>query len=457
MNKNIVVIPMIIPKDKNLDKFGGWEWMTYSKKAWQFWCDTNDYELVIYDEPSIEDTMKYRVTVQRWFDIFDFLDRKGIDYNQIAMVDACSFPKWNCPDFFNLTDNKLAVGLENDNLKWIYESVVGYKDIFDGYELDISKYFCTQFVIFNESHRELFKKFETFYKENIDEFVEIQTKKVIRGTCQTPLNYLVQMNNIDLTYLPKPYRLSHLYRKEMLNHNWQLNEDKTPFFVKYGYVWFFSGFDKTQRDKLMKDVWDLVGKRYDKNYFINEINSEGIKSKGEDKNASTTKFKKDIYHIFKEPHYKDMTLLELGSHHGNSTRVYAECFGKVIGVDATPDNVAKAKVCCQDVNNVEFIVADVYSNDFEIPEADVVNIDVGHTYELVCYDIDRVLKKLPNATLIIDDYGNPRQNSEVKRAIDDKVKEHNLKIDKFIGEDDGYICVHGLVFNDREAVIINLK
>jgi len=57
--------------------------------------------------------------------------------------------------------------------------------------------------------------------------------------------------------------------------------------------------------------------------------------------------------------------------------------------------------------------------------------------------------------LIIDDYGNPRQ--EVKRAIDDKVKEHNLKIDKFIGEDDGYICVHGLVFNDREAVIINLK
>ena len=100
MSKNIVVITMIIPKDKNLDKFGGWKWMEYSKKAWQFWCDKNGYELVIYDEPSIEDTMKYRITVQRWFDIFDFLDRRNIKYDQIAMVDACSIPKWNCPDFF---------------------------------------------------------------------------------------------------------------------------------------------------------------------------------------------------------------------------------------------------------------------------------------------------------------------------------------------------------------------
>ena len=149
MSKNIVVITMILPKDKKLDKFGGWRWMEYSKKAWQFWCDKNGYELVIYNEPSIEDTMKYRITVQRWFDIFDFLDRRNIKYDQIAMVDACSIPKWNCPDFFKLTDYKFTVGLENDNLRWIYESVQGYKNIFNNYELDISKYFCTQFVILN--------------------------------------------------------------------------------------------------------------------------------------------------------------------------------------------------------------------------------------------------------------------------------------------------------------------
>ena len=56
---------------------------------------------------------------------------------------------------------------------------------------------------------------------------------------------------------------------------------------------------------------------------------------------------------------------------------------------------------------------------------------------------------------IIDDYGNPRQ--QIKKAINDKVEQHQLKINKFIGEKDGFICTHGLVFNDREGVIVNLK
>ena len=54
--KNIVVIPMMIPKDKDLHKFGGWSWMEYSKKAWEYWCKKNNCELIIYDKPSIEDT-----------------------------------------------------------------------------------------------------------------------------------------------------------------------------------------------------------------------------------------------------------------------------------------------------------------------------------------------------------------------------------------------------------------
>ena len=65
------------------------------------------------------------------------------------------------------------------------------------------------------------------------------------------------------------------------------------------------------------------------------------------------------------------------------------------------------------------------------------------------------MNELDNPTIILDDFGNPRQ--EINSAILDKVKEYNLSIDKFIGEDDGYICPHGLVFNDREGVVINLK
>ena len=66
------------------------------------------------------------------------------------------------------------------------------------------------------------------------------------------MNYWIQMNNIDIkTDLPLPYKLTHLHRKEMLNHNWQLEEDKTPFFITYGYIWFFNGIPKDQRSQIM--------------------------------------------------------------------------------------------------------------------------------------------------------------------------------------------------------------
>ena len=71
------------------------------------------------------------------------------------------------------------------------------------------------------------------------------------------------MSGIDVNYLPMPFRLSHLHRKDMLGPNWQLNEDSTPFFIKYGYIWFFSGFDKQSRDSIMKQTWDLVGHEYE--------------------------------------------------------------------------------------------------------------------------------------------------------------------------------------------------
>ena len=131
------------------------------------------------------------------------------------MIDASSIPKWNCPDFFDLTDNKFTVGRESDNLGWVYEAVRGYEDVFDNYKFDINKYFCSSFVIFNKSHKPIFDQFKEKYMKDLDQFLNLQ-KTVRRGTCQTPLNYIVQMSGIDVNYLPMPFRLSHLHRKDML-------------------------------------------------------------------------------------------------------------------------------------------------------------------------------------------------------------------------------------------------
>jgi hypothetical protein len=95
-----------------------------------------------------------------------------------------------------------------------------------------------------------------------EEFVKMQTETVQCGTCQTPLNYVVQMDNIDVNYLPNPYRMSHLPRKDLLTFNDQLNEDPTLFFIKYGYIWQFSGFDKRVRNKLMVDIWNTIKHNY---------------------------------------------------------------------------------------------------------------------------------------------------------------------------------------------------
>ena len=100
------------------------------------------------------------------------------------------------------------------------------------------------------------------YINNIDELTHIQGT-LRRGTDQTPLNYVMSMNNVDMKFLPMKYRVSHLPRKEFLSYNWQLNEDKTPFFIKYGYIWFYSGFpNRGDRYQLMEQTWNMTKDNY---------------------------------------------------------------------------------------------------------------------------------------------------------------------------------------------------
>ena len=57
MKKPIVVIPAV--ENKGLgDKYGGWNWMDISKIAWKYWCDKNNYLLVIYDKCTLSDIVK---------------------------------------------------------------------------------------------------------------------------------------------------------------------------------------------------------------------------------------------------------------------------------------------------------------------------------------------------------------------------------------------------------------
>jgi len=447
--KQNVVFWVGVKNKRYAEKYGGWDWMDISRKTWEYWCEKNDVLFVPFEDHIEEDLIRFRINWQKAIFVFDELEKRKIDYNQIYLVDGMNMIKWDAPNIFKMTENKFVGWRDIDNLNWVYKSKVGYKEFFDGFELDLTKYISSGLIIFNEKHKELFQSFKKLYYDNVDTFVNLQDKLVGKGTEQTPLNYWLQINDVDVKLdLPLSWKLTHIHRKEMYSYNWQLDEDKTPFFIKYGYVWNFSGFDKDKRTEIMTQVWNSVKHHYDENFILNKI-----ENKNDNKSTTSRKFKEDILRIFGNG-YKDKTLLELGCHQGNTTRVYAECFNKVIAVERDESNLMKTKEICKDVDNVEFICSDVYDKNFQLPIADVVHIDAGHTYESVGYDIDRCINQMNNPILIFDDYGH--EGRTVRDAINAKLDEGKLQLWTHIGEDKGYIAANNKVFIGREGIICNV-
>ena len=148
MKKNVVFIACVVNKEKT-EKYGGFDYFDYTIKTWEYWCKKNNCELVLFQEPFKKDTNKFRINWQKAVFIFDELERRKIDYDQILLLDSTCMIKWNCPNFFEMTDHKFTAIRDMDNLRWIHNSVQGYKEFFDGYECDIKKY-VNEFLIIKD-------------------------------------------------------------------------------------------------------------------------------------------------------------------------------------------------------------------------------------------------------------------------------------------------------------------
>ena len=343
MKKNVVWWPAVV-NTEHTEKYGGYEYFQYSRNTWEYWCEKNNVLFVPFEAPVEKDLFRFRINWQKAIFVFDEMERRGIDYDQICQVDCTHMIKWDAPNFFELTDHKLTAVRDTDNLGWIYNSIIGYKDFFDGFDFDKQKYVSSSPMIFNKEHKEVFKSFKKLYYDNVDTFVELQDNIVRKGTEQTPLNYWLQINNVEMNLnLPFSYKLTHIHRKDMFHYNWQLEEDKTPFFIKYSYVWRFTGIPKDQRTHIMKQVWDLTKDNYDDNYILNRLIHKDVWCK-----TTSRKFKEDILRIFSNK--KNMSCLEIGSCQGDTTRVLSECFNKVYSYEISEENIKVIREKCVDVN-----------------------------------------------------------------------------------------------------------
>ena len=245
------------------EKYGGYEYFEYSKKTWQYWCKKNNVEFVEFTEPREKDLKRFNPNWQKCIFAFDELEDRNINYNKIALIDSTAMIKWDAPNFFDLTDDRFTAWRDMDNMKWVHDSIIGYKEFYDNFECDILKYFNSGFMIFNKSHKDIFNALKDHYYKNTDKYIDLQSNTVKKGNDQTPVNYWMQMNNVDINLdLPLAFNLTHLHRKEMLTYNWQLEHDKTPHFIKHGYVWRFNGIPKDQRTSLMSQTWQMVGAQY---------------------------------------------------------------------------------------------------------------------------------------------------------------------------------------------------
>lgn len=261
MKKHVLFWIAIKSSDPHLkEKHGDFKYLDISRLSWEWWCKKNDVVFFPYEVTGHEDTNKHKATWQRWFDVFDQVEAAGIDYDKIALIDGSTIVRWDCPNFFDMTDDRLTAFRSLENLRWITESADGYKDLFGGFDFDLKKYVSCGFQIFNSSHKEFLQKLKEFYFERYDDIMKLQNEKVRRGTDQPVYNYMLQVNNIEVnTSLPPSLMLNHLYRFDWFSHNWQLNVDQTPFFLKYGHIYFYSGFpNRGDRFKLMSDTWNAI-------------------------------------------------------------------------------------------------------------------------------------------------------------------------------------------------------
>jgi hypothetical protein len=260
------------------------------------------------------------------------------------------------------------------------------------------------------------------------------------------------MNNVDIKLdLPLPFKLTHMHRMEMFSYNWQLNEDKTPFFIKYGYDWVFNGIPKNQRTSLMEQTWDLVKHNY--TFDETEILLNSVRHKDDFRLSTSRKFKEDLINFFSHNKYKEMAMVELGCCHGDTTKVFGSLFKSVHAVDWRQENIDLAKQMCDGYDNITYQVSNVVEDEWNYPKADVVFVDASHDYPQVEYDIEKAIKYFDNPIIIMDDYGNSASKN-VRMSIDNILKKGKLKMKKYIGEKVGFKTKSGWEMDDREGVIL---
>ena len=219
-------------------------------ESWRRWCKKNDVELFLLEQPVLpmEDM---HIIWQRYF-LFDIYDANEIKANQTLMVDADTIIHPDCPNFFNETENKYCMIHDDGSYDWVLRGMEHYsKYVYNGAWFNYWEYGNSGFQIVNDKHRDFFQHMRAFYFENIENINMIQ-QKWRTGTDQPPLNFNLNLQNVDVKLLPYKYNMGCMIKKEVLAED--------MLFTKIGWIYHFNGIpNKDEQVPLwMKKTFDYL-------------------------------------------------------------------------------------------------------------------------------------------------------------------------------------------------------
>ena len=239
--------------DHNTSQFKNSDYSQYCVKSWGSWCKKNDIDFKVITEHDA----RYKYPVWNKDLIFEKLDT---EYDKIGYVDSDTMIHWDAPNPFDMYDDEFCWVKDIANFRWVSNSIETYNKFYPNQTLDIYDYYNSGVSFFTKEHKFIYDNLQKLYKENSKELDECATKGV--GKVQTLLNFEIQKQNVKIKELPPIWNMFSMHKREMFNHNWQDGEDKTPFFIKYSWVWHFTGFPIEDRTNIMKQTWEMVGDRY---------------------------------------------------------------------------------------------------------------------------------------------------------------------------------------------------
>ena len=239
MKKNIIFIPAI---DAGRNRHHAYN---YSIDSWKGWAEKNNADVLVWDTPLY--TWEEMTIPWQRYHLFKILDHNEIKFDQILMVDSDTIVHPDTPNFFEMTERKYVGVLDLGCWEWTGRSLRHYKDLFDGYKLDRGMYFNGGFQIVNESHREFFDMVLDFYEKN--KLVLVEKQKSGLGTDQTPINYLIQTNDIDLKLFPSTYNLHHMSSKNLLNFGQSWWGDSMENLYEQAWVYHFNAIPRNNLNR----------------------------------------------------------------------------------------------------------------------------------------------------------------------------------------------------------------